>query len=188
MDRLIGDGDAVQVTDGSGVQAVQVPIMTFSADTVNKVISGTAPPDIISVQPGSPNSLQISIGDATYQVTTDNNGTFSLNLSNNAYLAGLLGTLRYTTPSGNQVYKPLFAAELLARGQLADWRADTILGQPDFTQITPNEVVGNRIFNPSGVFVDRSARPNRVYIYDAGNSRVLGLNHLGIVASGPKCG
>ena len=70
------------------------------------------------------------------------------------------------------------------RGASGDLWADVVLGQPDFGQITPNEVTPRRIFNPGGVIVDRSVRPARVYVYDGGNSRVLGLSHLGHIADG----
>ena len=74
------------------------------------------------------------------------------------------------------------------RGALGDWWADVVIGQPDFTQITPNEVVGNKLFNPGGVYVDRSIIPNRVYVYDAGNSRILGFSSLGACTAGVKAG
>jgi sugar lactone lactonase YvrE len=74
------------------------------------------------------------------------------------------------------------------RGVVGDWWADIIIGQPDFAQITPNEVVRNKLFNPGGVYVDRSLRPNRVYVYDAGNSRVLGFSSLGTCVAGIKAG
>jgi len=96
--------------------------------------------------------------------------------------------MRYTTPSGDRVYKPVFVADPFARGKTGDGWADIVLGQPDFSQITPNEVVGNKLFLPEGVLVDRSKQPNRVYVYDSGNSRVLGFNHLGYVQSGPYIG
>ncbi len=44
------------------------------------------------------------------------------------------------------------------------------------------------MFNPNGVYVDCSVVPNRVYVFDGGNNRVLGLAHLGIVTSGPNAG
>jgi sugar lactone lactonase YvrE len=66
--------------------------------------------------------------------------------------------------------------------------ADVILGQPDFSQITYNEVTDHRIFNAQGVYVDRSVQPNRVYVYDAGNSRILGFSHLGACLAGPHAG
>jgi DNA-binding beta-propeller fold protein YncE len=74
------------------------------------------------------------------------------------------------------------------RGTPGDRWADIVLGQPDFGQITPNQVTARRLFNPGGVIVDRSVRPARVYVYDGGNSRVLGLSHLGHIASGPDAG
>jgi DNA-binding beta-propeller fold protein YncE len=74
------------------------------------------------------------------------------------------------------------------RGVPGDLWADVVVGQPEFGQITPNEVTARRLFNPGGVIVDRSVRPARVYVYDGGNSRVLGLSHLGHVAAGPDAG
>ncbi|MGA9350967.1 MAG: NHL repeat-containing protein, partial [Anaerolineae bacterium] len=188
VDRLIEDGDIVQVSDGASVRTVQVPIMTFHADPVTRIITGTAPAGIATTVPGAPHSFQISIGGNTRQVTTTATGEFSAGFTANPYLAGLLGALRYTTPDGDRVYKPLFVADPLVRGKLGDWRADVILGQPDFSQITYNEVVGNKIFNPGGVYVDRSAQPNQVYVYDGGNSRVLGLSHLGVCLAGANAG
>ena len=80
------------------------------------------------------------------------------------------------------------AALTPVRGLAGDFWADGILGKPDFSEITPNQVTSTRLFNPGGVLVDRSVRPNRVYVYDGGNSRVLGLSHLGHVQSGPYQG
>ena len=77
---------------------------------------------------------------------------------------------------------------LLPRNVPGDLWADIILGKPDFGEITPNEVTSNGLFNPGGVLVDRSVAPNRVYVYDGGNSRVLGMSHLGACAGGTKAG
>jgi sugar lactone lactonase YvrE len=74
------------------------------------------------------------------------------------------------------------------RGVAGDLWADVVVGKPDFTEITPNEVTARRVFNPGGVLVDRSVRPNRVYVYDGGNSRVLGFASLGHVGSGADAG
>lgn len=79
-------------------------------------------------------------------------------------------------------------ATVPVRGVAGDLWADVVVGKPNFGEITPNEVTARRLFNPGGVLVDRSVRPNRVYIFDGGNSRVLGLDHLGQVASGPNAG
>ena len=62
------------------------------------------------------------------------------------------------------------------RGVPGDLWADAILGQPDFTEITMNQVVPFKLFNPGAVLVDRGTTPNRAYIWDSGNSRVLGID------------
>jgi predicted outer membrane repeat protein len=191
VDRLIEDGDTVQVFDGTELRTVHVPTMSYNADAAAKTVTGTAPAGITSTDPSAPHSLQVTIVGDTRQITTAGTGDFLADFSDRPYLAGLLGTMRYTTPDGDNVHKPVFVADSLVRGTVGDWRADTILGQPDFSQITPNEVVANRLFNPGGVYVDRSVEPNRVYVYDAGNSRVLGLSHLGQcvagVSEGQRC-
>ena len=188
MDRLIEDGDQIRVSDGTIERIVLVPIMTYQVDTIQKEISGTAPINILSTIPGSPHSLQIHIGGRTRQITTDSLGNFLADFSESTYLAGLLGSMQYTTSAGDNVFKPIFATDPLQRGELGDLRADIVLGQPDFSMITFNEVVGDRLFNPFGLYVDRSSEPNRVYINDAGNSRVLGYSHLGVCLSGPNVG
>ncbi len=74
------------------------------------------------------------------------------------------------------------------RGTAGDLWADIILGKPEFGEIVPNEVTGRTLFIPAGAIVDRSATPNRVYVFDGGNSRILGLSHLGSCAGGTKIG
>jgi len=65
---------------------------------------------------------------------------------------------------------------------------DKIFGQPDFTETVPNQVVGNRVFHPQGVLVDRNSSPDKVYIWDSGNSRILGFSSLGVCLGGSKSG
>ena len=74
------------------------------------------------------------------------------------------------------------------RGVAGDLWADIIIGKPNFGEITPNQMSANRVFNTGGVTVDTSVRPNRVYMYDGTNSRILGLSHLGTCAGGPNAG
>ncbi len=62
------------------------------------------------------------------------------------------------------------------RGVAGDLWADVVLGKPDFSEITPYEVTPHKLFNPGGVVVDRSADSGRAYVWDAGNSRVLGVD------------
>ena len=188
LDLTIEDGDLVQVFDGFELRTVRVPEMTVFANPETRVITGFAPVDITATEPDSPHSLRISFVDDSRQVTTTAAGAFRADFSSRSYLAGMLGAMRYITPAGDRVYKPIFVVEPFARGKLGDWWADTVLGQPDFTQITPNEVTNNRLFNSGGVYVDRRTRPNRVFVYDSGNSRVLGLLSLGMCVAGEKAG
>lgn len=74
------------------------------------------------------------------------------------------------------------------RGQAGDLWADIVLGQPDFSEVVPHKVSSRRLFHPGGVLVDRSVRPNRVYVFDGGNSRVLGFAYIGHVQSGAHAG
>ena len=62
------------------------------------------------------------------------------------------------------------------RGIAGDPWADVVIGQPDFSQIAPKSVVPFKVYNPTGVVVDRSVDPGRAYIWDSGNSRVLGID------------
>ena len=54
--------------------------------------------------------------------------------------------------------------------------------------MSPNEVIGNRLFQPLGAYVDRSATPNRVYVFDSGNNRVLAMSAIGHCKAGTKAG
>jgi len=66
------------------------------------------------------------------------------------------------------------------RGVAGDKWADLVIGKPAFSEINPNTMVDNKLFLPphslgGGVIVDRTVSPNRLYIYDSGNNRILGL-------------
>jgi hypothetical protein len=74
------------------------------------------------------------------------------------------------------------------RGLPGDFWADVIIGQPDFNEVVPGGVSATSVFNPGGVIVDRSVRPNRIYVYDGGNSRVLGFSRVGYCKDGPDKG
>lgn len=73
------------------------------------------------------------------------------------------------------------------RGVVGDRWADVIIGQPDFTEITPHEVVPYKVFNPGGVTVDRTSTPGRAYVWDSGNSRILGLDLAQCYAQAGAC-
>ena len=71
---------------------------------------------------------------------------------------------------------PEFPARPAVRGISGDPWADVIIGKPDFSQIAPKSVVPFKVFNPGGVVVDRSTDPGRAYVWDSGNSRILGID------------
>ena len=73
------------------------------------------------------------------------------------------------------------------RGAAGDLWADVILGQADFSAITPYEVVPHKAFNPGGVLVDRSVDPGRAYVWDSGNSRILGIDLAKCYAGEDPC-
>jgi hypothetical protein len=62
------------------------------------------------------------------------------------------------------------------RGHSGDKIADVEVGQRDFTELAPREIVNDKLNDPGGVVVDRAVWPGRAYIWDAGNSRILGID------------
>jgi hypothetical protein len=78
----------------------------------------------------------------------------------------------------------------LTRGLLGDLTADVQVGKRDFAEVSPREIVPDKLSAPGGVTVDRSVSPGRAYIWDSGNSRILGID-LGTCyarrAAGQRC-
>ncbi len=73
------------------------------------------------------------------------------------------------------------------RGTPGDLWADRILGQTDgsipdsgFGELKPNMGTNRNVFNVGGVLVDRYSNPQRLYLWDGGNSRVLGFSDIRI--------
>jgi hypothetical protein len=75
------------------------------------------------------------------------------------------------------------------RGVAGDRIADVEVGRRDFTEIMPREIVADKLNNPGGVVVDRSVSPGRAYVWDSGNSRILGIDLASCYAtpSGTRC-
>jgi len=74
----------------------------------------------------------------------------------------------------------LSAVLVLAEGTTGD----RVLGQLDFTHSTPNLVDGAGLSNPVAVAIDTSATPNRIYVADSDNDRVLGWKDADAFANG----
>ena len=52
--------------------------------------------------------------------------------------------------------------------------ANVVVGQPDFTHNSSNTVDATGLCNPSAAAIDKSVTPNRLWVVDTNNNRVLG--------------
>ncbi|HEV3112364.1 MAG TPA: NHL repeat-containing protein [Candidatus Binataceae bacterium] len=73
---------------------------------------------------------------------------------------------------------------LCARMLLADTVANRVLGQVDLLHNGVNIVTNVGVWTPSAVAVDRSVTPNRLYVADSGNHRVLGWRSIDALKNG----
>jgi len=74
-------------------------------------------------------------------------------------------------------------ADKPVRGEKGDLWADVVLGQPDFYNYNYGKVTALNVNLAGGLAIDRSTKPNRVFILDGNNNRVLGLDRLGVSSS-----
>lgn len=84
-------------------------------------------------------------------------------------------TLYVSRKSGPSDILTNVLAESPVRGTAGDLWADTVLGKRDFGEIAPREIVPYKVSAPGGTIVDRSVAPGRLYLWDSGNSRILGI-------------
>jgi hypothetical protein len=68
-----------------------------------------------------------------------------------------------------------------------DTTADAVLGQPDFSHNSPNTVDASSLAQPGRVAVDTSASPNRLYVADTTNNRILGWRSIGALVNHQVC-
>ena len=66
------------------------------------------------------------------------------------------------------------------RGVEGDLWADIVLGKPDFAQNVIGHPTEHGTFFGGGVLIDKTVRPNRMYIADCNNNRILGVAYLGV--------
>lgn len=66
-------------------------------------------------------------------------------------------------------------ASVLSRNTPGDYWADIVLGQTDFSQTSEWTTVPDKVWLPNGVIIDRTSSPNKLYVWDAGNNRILGF-------------
>jgi len=65
-----------------------------------------------------------------------------------------------------------------------DTNADRVLGQVDFLHVLANFPDHRSLDNPTGVAIDTSTTPNRLYVADSFNSRVLGWKDVTAFSNG----
>ncbi len=99
-------------------------------------------------------------------------------------VATALAVLAFAGCGGGGAPERLLSAEQAVtsgpvRGASGGGGADIPPGKPAFSEYVANSVVSNRLFFPHSVIVDRSTTPNRMFVFDGGNSRVLGISDIG---------
>jgi len=75
----------------------------------------------------------------------------------------------------------------VVRGAIGDGWADTEIGKRDYTENAAREIVPFKVNAPGGVVVDRNSNPNRAYIWDSGNNRIMGLDLNKCYNQTPPC-
>lgn len=78
----------------------------------------------------------------------------------------------------------LASISTLAMARQGDLTADRVLGQFDFTHNGTNILTNAGLSTPAAVAVDRSVVPNRLYVADMGNHRVLGWHSVDALKNG----
>jgi hypothetical protein len=78
----------------------------------------------------------------------------------------------------------LIAGVTMLPAATGDTVADAVLGQPDFLHEASNTVDGAGLSGPDFVAIDRSVVPNRLYVADTANNRVLAWNNAAAFANG----
>src|SRR5271166_4096967 len=65
-----------------------------------------------------------------------------------------------------------------------DTVADRVLGQIDLVHNGLNLIDANGMWGPRALAIDSSVRPNRLYVSDSGNSRILGYKDVATFVNG----
>ncbi len=58
------------------------------------------------------------------------------------------------------------------------WCISNYFAQPNLNETMINRIVPNRTFHVGGVHIDTSTEPNRIYVVDSGNNRILGFEGI----------
>lgn len=88
----------------------------------------------------------------------------------------LLVALRWQQDTRSQAAPTASFKSYVPRGNPWDLWADTVIGQRDFGEVSAREIVPDKLNIPGGVVVDTSVKPGRMYVWDSGNNRILGVD------------
>lgn len=89
----------------------------------------------------------------------------------------ILSSLSSTKQRDLRNYAAEITPEVPVRGQMGDLWADIIIGKPTFNEIVAHTVTAGKTFFPRSVIIDRSnPTSNKMYVYDGGNSRIIGID------------
>ena len=132
--------------------------------------------------------LQVQIASTPPSYTPLSNWSSEFTLADHAESCGVSrpAPTPVATPDPTPGPTP-FPATPAVRGVSGDLWADVILGKPNFSEAGPDQVVPFKVFNPGGVVVDRSVNPGRAYVWDSGNSRILGIDLADCYANPSPC-
>jgi len=78
------------------------------------------------------------------------------------------GEPRYSNTVSARVSPPV-------RGKEGDLWADVVLGKADFGENVTHQPTKYGVDHPGGVLIDKTVKPNRMYIADCNNNRILGF-------------
>ncbi len=152
---------------------------------------GVAPQFVINASAGEGGTINPS---GAIRVKSGGNQTFTITPSAGFRIAdvqvdgasqGAISSYPITNVTADHSIKAFFAAEDPGSIDFYGNRVHFLkmFGQYSFGETSEDTVVANRIFHASGVVVDKSSRPNRIYVVDTGNNRILGFDSLGVCES-----
>lgn len=160
----------------------------FVCDTVaHRIVRYNAPEQWPAASVTAPSPAAVAVyGQNTFNDGIANRGQGKYKPNGNTFNApvgaAILGNDVWVADSGNNRLVSL----PMAAGTFNIGNASRVLGQKTFDTYAPNLVEGRELFvyNASGahgssIVIDKTSTPNRVYVADSQNNRVLGFKDVG---------
>ncbi len=115
-------------------------------------------------------------------------GSFTSNSCNaSATASNLCSPAGVAVDTSNNVYVAEFQNNRVLKYNTpltTDTTADVVLGQVDFVHNGENLIDSRGMFNPNSVAIDQTVSPNRLYVSDTNNNRVLGYKNVSTFVNG----